>query len=141
MTLVTIARLCVDSSLLVLIWMVQRIVYPGFLYYSKQELVRWHKQYTPAIASIVGPLMIVQLGIGIYQCLLMEINLFMICYLCILLLIWGITFYTFVPMHRTLETANFPEKLPRQLAQKNWIRTVLWTLVFILSVAQAAQNV
>lgn len=128
-------RLCIDFGLVILIWMVQRIVYPSFLHYSKEQLVEWHKQYTPAIASIVTPLMIIQLGIAVYQCI-HHITLFSLGYMGIILSLWTITFYTFVPLHRALGTQEFIDDVPRQLVGKNWRRTLLWTLLFIISVWQ-----
>lgn len=132
-------RLCIDFGLVVLIWMVQRIVYPGFLQYSKRDLVTWHKQYTPAIASIVGPLMCAQLGIALYQCSL-GIDAFSVSYLCIILIIWISTAYTFVPLHRKLSTADFTDQVPKQLVVKNWVRTLLWTALFVYSLIHALGN-
>ena len=72
---ITILRLLFDFGLLVLIWIVQRIVYPSFLHYNSKDLVNWHKVYTSRLTFIVMPLMLGQLGISIYQ-LIMEINLY-----------------------------------------------------------------
>ena len=135
MSTIVAIRLCIDFGLLVLIWMVQRVVYPSFLLYTKKGLVNWHKQYTPAIACIVGPLMILQLGLASYQCIL-HLTVFSIGYLGIVILLWVITFYTFVPLHRTLKAEDYPDNVPQQLVHKNWWRTVLWTLLFILSMVQ-----
>ena len=50
-----------DFGLLVLIWMVQLVVYPGFKYYQRERLLEWHARYTSRISYIVGPLMLGQL--------------------------------------------------------------------------------
>ena len=54
-------RTVIDGGLLVLIWMVQRIVYPSFLEIHEDRLQAWHARYMPAIGSIVGPLMLLSL--------------------------------------------------------------------------------
>ncbi len=59
-----IIRLLLDFGLVVLIWIIQRIVYPGFLHYSTENLVVWHRQYTSRFSAIVIPLMLAQLGIS-----------------------------------------------------------------------------
>lgn len=136
MSSLLLLRVCIDFGLVVLIWMVQRIVYPGFLYYSKEELVQWHRRYTPAIASIVGPLMIIQLGIAVYQCIF-TLELFSLGYLGMVLLLWGITFVTFVPLHAKLGSPDFADSVPQTLVIKNWLRTILWTLLFVWSIGHA----
>ena len=60
--MIDIIRLLVDFGLLVLIWIIQLIIYPSFLFYRAKELITWHKMYTKAIALIVIPLMLGQLG-------------------------------------------------------------------------------
>ncbi|MFT6745260.1 MAG: hypothetical protein ACJAR8_001821, partial [Bacteroidia bacterium] len=60
------ARLIVDFGLVVLIWMVQLIVYPSFLFYKDTELITWHTKYTPRITKIVAPLMFAQLSLSVF---------------------------------------------------------------------------
>ena len=64
--LIAISQLIVDFGLLVLIWIVQLIIYPSFLYYKSKNLMVWHQKYTERIAVIVLPLMLMQLAIAIY---------------------------------------------------------------------------
>ena len=59
--MIEITRLLLDFGLCILIWMVQLIVYPSFLFFSDNNLFTWHKTYTKAIALIVMPLMLGQL--------------------------------------------------------------------------------
>ena len=63
--MIEITRLLLDFGLCILIWMVQLVVYPSFLFFSFNNLFTWHKTYTKAIALIVIPLMLGQLGIVI----------------------------------------------------------------------------
>lgn len=128
-------RVIVDFGLLILIWIVQTIIYPSFTYYSQDRLIEWHKRYTPAIAKIVGPLMIVQLGIAVYQ-IINNATLFSIVYLLLVLSIWALTFFIFVPLHGNISKERFRESIPHTLVSKNWSRTLLWTLIFILSLLQ-----
>ena len=70
--MIEITRLLLDFGLCILIWMVQLIVYPSFLFFSDNNLFTWHKTYTKAIALIVMPLMLGQLSIVIYQVFLIQ---------------------------------------------------------------------
>lgn len=127
---ITILRLLFDFGLLVLIWIVQRIIYPGFLHYNSKDLINWHKVYTSRVTFIVMPLMLGQLGISIYQ-LIMEINLYTVLSLIIIIVIWVSTFLQFVPVHAQISKGETSQKMLNSLVKKNWIRTFLWTVLFL----------
>jgi len=40
---IPLIRLLFDFGLLVLIWLVQLVIYPSFLYYEQDNLKRWHE--------------------------------------------------------------------------------------------------
>lgn len=129
---ITILRLLFDFGLLVLIWIVQRIVYPGFLHYNPKNLINWHKVYTSRLTFIVMPLMLGQLGISIVQ-LIMEINLYTVLSFIIIIVIWVSTFMQFVPIHAQISKGKASQKMLDSLVKKNWIRTFLWTALFLYS--------
>ena len=58
---IPLIRLLFDFGLLVLIWLVQLVIYPSFLYYEQDNLKRWHEKYTQKITYVVLPLMMGQL--------------------------------------------------------------------------------
>ena len=128
-----IFRLLVDFGLLVLIWMIQLIIYPSFLYYKKENLVVWHRKYTPLISHIVGPLMLLQLAIAIYQ-ITYEINFFNILSLGIISLVWISTFLQFVPIHNIISKGLANKEMLVSLVKKNWTRTLLWSILFLITV-------
>lgn len=129
---IAVIRLGIDFGLVVLIWIIQLIVYPSFLHYANENLVRWHRKYTPLIGYIVGPLMLTQLGIAIYQ-MSSEVTLYQCISLLLISTIWILTFLQFVPIHSTISRGKVTQKMLQSLVRKNWLRTILWTLVFILS--------
>ena len=132
--MIEITRLVLDVGLLVLAWMIQLIVYPSFLFYTAKELIAWHKMYTKAIALIVIPLMLGQLGITIYQVFL-EQNTFTFTSIVLVVSIWGITLLKFAPMHQQISEGNTHEQLLKKLVQINWIRTIIWTILCAMSAA------
>lgn len=129
---ITILRLLIDFGLVVLIWIVQRIVYPSFLYYKPNDLIKWHRAYTSRFTFIVMPLMLGQLGISIYQ-LIIKIDLYTVLSLIIIILIWVSTFLQFVPIHNEIHKGKVSQKMLDTLIKKNWIRTFLWTALFLYS--------
>ena len=130
--MIEITRLVLDVGLLVLTWMIQLIVYPSFLFYTPKELVTWHKIYTKAIALIVIPLMLGQLGITIYQVFLVQ-NTFTFTSILLVVFLWGITLLKFAPMHQQISEGNTHIQLLKKLVQNNWIRTIIWTILCAMS--------
>jgi len=129
---ITIIQLLLDFGLVVLIWIIQRIVYPSFLYYNTENLVAWHSVYTSRFSTIVIPLMLGQLGLSIYQVITLS-SLYTFISLVIIILIWIATFLQFVPIHSKISKGIVNEKMLISLVKKNWFRTVLWTLLFLYS--------
>ena len=132
--MIEITRLVLDVGLLVLIWMIQLIVYPSFLFYTAKELIAWHKMYTKAIALIVIPLMLGQLGITIYQVFLVQ-NTYTLTSIVLVVFLWGITLLKFAPMHQQISEGNTHVQLLKKLVQNNWIRTLIWTILCAMSAA------
>ena len=128
-------RLLFDSGLLVLILMVQLIIYPSFLHYPLKSLIHWHNIYTKRIAVIVIPLMLGQLSISLFQ--VYENQFFnTLLYAAIVMFLWAITLFKFAPMHNEISRGNVSEKFLAKLVRLNWIRTILWLLLFLLTVTK-----
>lgn len=122
--------LLVDAGLVILIWMVQLIIYPSFLYYKIENLYSWHQKYTFRIAIIVVPLMLFQLIYGlIISFYFPTINHFI--YLTLVIFLWVFTFFNFAPLHHRISKRNINNKLLTTLIYRNWIRTFLWSFLLI----------
>lgn len=123
-------RLLLDFGLVVLIWLVQLVIYPSFLYYVKDDLIGWHKKYTPRITFIVLPLMLGQLML--YGALLQEEKTFYsIGSFILVLMAWLLTFTVFVPRHKEISSGTYSKKTLTQLVKFNWSRTFIWSLLFV----------
>jgi uncharacterized protein YacL len=129
-TVLSQISLLVDAGLVILIWMVQLIIYPSFLYYTKENLYTWHQKYTSKIAVIVVPLMLFQLIFGLIISFYFPIiNHFI--YLCIVIFLWVFTLLSFAPLHFKISDGNVNNKLLTTLIHRNWIRTLLWSFLLI----------
>lgn len=120
-------QIIVDSGLFVLIWIVQLIIYPSFRYIKEEYFVQWHIRYTFLIALIVSPLMLIQAGIEGLLLFQDEVRWWRIIPI---VLIWLATFSLSVPCHRRLRKSGKELSTINRLVATNWIRTILWSLLF-----------
>lgn len=133
MQLIGHIALAVDSGLFILIWMVQLVVYPSFLFYTKKSLHDWHTVYTPRITAVVGPLMILQFIVSAIR-LYLDMNWFSVLYLFLVLSAWLITFLIFIPIHERIQRGEYHSIHLQKLVKLNWMRTVLWSALLVLEV-------
>ena len=127
-----IFRLLFDFGLVVLIWLVQLVIYPGMSYYSRDRLVKWHKKYTGRITFVVVPLMTGQFLIAVLQ-FLEDFSLYTLGSVLVLITLWGLTFLIFVPLHNSIASNKKCDVIVNALVRKNKIRTALWTVLFLWS--------
>ena len=125
-------RLLVDFGFVILIWAVQLVIYPSFSQYSNANLFKWHKTYTQRVTFIVLPLMIGQLVIVLFQ-LFQNVDWYTICSSIIIGLLWLLTFTVFVPLHQSIDKEQPVNNVCLKLVSYNWIRTLLWNMLFLLS--------
>ena len=135
----TTARIAVDFSLVVLIWLVQLIIYPSFQYMSTDQLAVWHPKYSNLITLIVGPLMLAQVGLVGWE-LLNRFSWLTVASAGLVGLMWASTAFQAVPIHNAIAAGDAsPETLSR-LVSVNWVRTVGWTVIFGLGIWQHGRN-
>ena len=122
----------VDFGLFVFIWTIQLVVYPSFRYFPSDPLLKWHEVYTGAVSIIVVPLMVAQVVLHTWR----VCDSFAFGNLLLLLLVvstWVVTFVVFVPLHNKISLGQELTQSLANLVLYNWIRTALWSLVFLIS--------
>lgn len=124
----TALQIMVDSGLLVLIWLVQLIIYPSFRYTEQECFLQWHRRYASLMALVVSPLMLIQAGIEGFLLFQDETRWGRVI---LITLIWLATFTLSVPCHRQLQKSGKELSTINRLVATNWIRTILWSLLFI----------
>jgi hypothetical protein len=125
-------RLMMDMAALVLIWLVQLVIYPAFLYFSNADFKRWHVAYTRRTTYVVLPIMLGQLAL--YGWLLLTDRSWDVALNTLLILfVWAITFFRAVPLHSALGIEEDHLPISARLVAINWWRTGLWTLVWVIS--------
>jgi len=132
-------RILSDFGLVVLIWMVQLIIYPSFARYTTKNLLPWHRVYTKRLSAIVIPLMFTQVFAIAYQ-LYRSQEFYTYLSAVLVVLVWIATFTKFVPLHNNIAKDYNVQDSVKKLIQGNWIRTVLWTVLFLVSLWNILRN-
>ena len=125
-------RLIVNASLCSLIWIVQLVIYPGFNHYREEDIKKWHPIYAKRITYIVMPLMLSQFLLYIaasYQ----EPSTGSVLILVLIILVWMVTFMVAVPLHNNIDRCEDSIVPRNKLVRINWIRTMAWTGILIIS--------
>ena len=127
--------LAVDFAMFVLIWVVQVIVYTVFHHVKESVFVSWHRKYCNQIGFFVLPLMFLQ-GIEAASSSFFVGDTLAWLKLFGVLGTWFVTFAVSAPCHRILAKEGLQAQVIVRLIRTNWLRTFLWTLVFIVSCLQ-----
>ena len=132
-------RLLIDFGFVVLIWCVQLVIYPSFAFYLPEHLLKWHRSYTKRVTYIVLPLMFSQLALAVFHLFYIR-NWYTYLSLAIIFSLWWLTFRVFVPLHFSIDNNRPVENVCAKLVRKNWVRTTLWTLLFLITLINFLQN-
>ena len=126
-----VARIAVDFGLVVLIWLVQLIIYPSFHYYAPTELSHWHPKYSNLITLVVGPLMLAQVGL-VGAALWQRFSWPGLLSVLLVGSMWAATAFISVPIHNVIASGNASPATLARLVDTNWLRTIGWTIIFLL---------
>jgi len=121
-----------DSAMLALIWLVQLIIYPAFRHIRPDRFPAWHRIYVRTISVIVIPLMLIQACCIAVQ-LMGAPKPEQLGAAGAVLSAWVVTFTISAPCHRKLQAVGSDEALIQHLINTNWLRTIGWTLAWILN--------
>lgn len=129
-------NLSVTAILTGLIWTIQLVHYPGFAEVGKAECFRYQERHMRRISYLVGPLMLAELVLAgwlLFQDFaLSPLGLLSQLAAGCVLVIWLLTALLFVPLHRKFAAEGYTPELVRKLVNRNWWRTILWTLRLLL---------
>ena len=131
---VALLHLFSTAMLTGLIWTIQVVHYPSFLWIEKKEFVRFEGFHAKSISLIVVPLMLCEILTAIALCVFNEAlsyNQPFLISIVALGLIWLSTFAVQVPLHSKL-AEGWSEEHIRTLIRTNWFRTILWTVRIII---------
>ena len=128
------ARLLADTGLLLLILITELITYPSFRAMSTERLSQWHAVYTQRISYLVAPLMFTQAILGAAHTYV-QFNGLSLATFILILLCFALTFLQAVPLHNQIARGEKIAEAVEDLIAKNKYRTFIWSLVFLLGLA------
>ena len=118
--------LALSWGLVGLIYTIALVHYPSFRY-AGAEWEDAHTHHTLWIGVLVGPIMVLELGVAIYVAWRSGYQWQWLVPLGLVLLTWANTFFQAVPLHNQLGL-GFDVGLVERLVRVNWVRTALWTV-------------
>ena len=129
-------HLIATSMMVAIIWIVQILHYPTFLFINKKQYTDFQQFHMNKISYIIVPIMAVELfsGLGILFIIQKQQISFYVSF-ALLILIWMITGLLFTKYHSDL-SKKYNEETILQLIRFNWIRTLFWTIRFALLLKQ-----
>ena len=126
----------ISTSMMVsLIWLIQILHYPSFIYVDRDQYESFQKFHMKKISFIVMPLMVTEFLTSAYILLFGNNEneyLFTLSFI-LLLVIWGLTIFIFSNIHQEL-SLGYNQRIISSLIHLNWIRTILWSLRLIMLV-------
>ena len=126
----------ISTSMMVsLIWLIQILHYPSFIYVDRDRYESFQKFHMKKISFIVMPLMVTEFLTSAYILLFGNNEneyLFTLSFI-LLLVIWGLTIFIFSNIHQEL-SSGYNQRIISSLIHLNWIRTILWSLRLIMLV-------
>jgi hypothetical protein len=116
-----------------LIWFVQVVQYPSFLYIDATDFQQFHGSHVHRTGFVVIPVMLLELGSSIWLSVVdSPLLLLNRVGLGIVLALWLSTLLVQAPIHQKLQM-NFSKSLLNKLIRTNWLRTILWSSKALLS--------
>jgi hypothetical protein len=128
--LILIIQLLCCFSLFGLIWTIQLVHYPAYIYVKEEEFSDFSFMHNEKISFFVAPLMIIDLFSGAIL-MLVHTDIFSIINFIGILCTWLFTFLLSVPCHKRLLKEKDVSVI-KKLIITNWPRTLTWTLRGIL---------
>ena len=127
MSLLQTFNIAISWALLILIWLVQIIIYPGFRQIPAADFVNYHRWYVIRISAVVLPLMLCEAIIMVGWLLFEGYSYFSVVSGLLIVIIWLSTFLLQVPVHNQLQSGKDDAGI-RRLVLTNWIRTIAWSI-------------
>lgn len=124
-----ILHFCSCFAMTGLIWLVQLVHYPSFLYIDKNQFKKFENFHARSITFIVFPLMLCELVTAFFLTidpLYKMINIIGV------ITLWLLTLIISMPRHHKLSRDGYDPNIIRSLVLTNWPRTIIWSLRSLL---------
>lgn len=116
------------------VWFVQVVHYPLLHRVGAGGFSRYELEHTRRTSPLVAPVMLFELGSGVWLALAPPAGVqsgLLLASAALLAVIWGSTFVLQSPLHRSLASGLVADRVDR-LVSTNWMRTVSWSVRSVL---------
>jgi hypothetical protein len=121
-------HLIATSMMVSIIWIIQILHYPTFLFVDKKYYTEFQNFHMKNISYLIIPIMLLELLTGLFILLNIKmINFYFLASFGLLTLIWVITALFFSKFHSEL-SKKYNRDTILKLIRLNWIRTFFWTV-------------
>ena len=133
MTYIFLIHVLATSVMLGIIWIIQLVHYPSFRFVDTSNYRSFQNFHIKRISIIVVPVMIIEALSGLIYLIyfIKNIEVFFLVSMMLLIVIWLVTGFIFSGLHQNL-LIGYNRLTINKLVSLNWIRTLLWSLRFIL---------
>lgn len=123
-------HIVITFGLVILIWIIQLVHYPSFVYYDNFDFHKAMLHHQRWISVITMPLMISEMALTLLFFFKYQNLNSLVCVISIFV-IWTSTFFVQVPLHKKI-SHNKDLGLIKKLVVSNWVRTIAWSFKFIV---------
>ena len=110
------------------IWLIQLVHYPMFAFLDRAKFKRSHAFHSKVTTCIVMPAMLLELALSAVLVWRDGLaNWPAPAGFALVALLWALTFFVMVPLHRRLEAEGFDSEVHATLLRWNWMRTFAWS--------------
>ena len=126
-SILELIHLIATAMMVSIIWLVQILHYPTFLYIDNERYTEFQNFHMKNISFLIIPLMLLEFLTGFFLLFFVnEIDFYFNISFSLLVLIWLITVLFFTRYHSALSN-KYERNIILKLIRLNWIRTFLWT--------------
>ena len=126
-SILELVHLIMTAMMVSIIWLVQILHYPTFLYIDIDRYTEFQNFHMKNISYLIIPLMLLEFLTGFLLLFFVdEIDFYFSISFGLLVLIWLITALFFSKYHSALSN-NYERGIILKLIRLNWVRTFFWT--------------
>lgn len=129
---IDLVKVLINAALFGQAWLIQVVVFPGFLYYSEENWKVWQRHLAMRMTIVMIPLMLAQI-ITYTSTLITGITTSDILSLVLIIVGVAVTFYIGLPWHERSQAAEDSMELRKSAQKIIWIRTLAWSMILIIS--------